>query len=149
MNYKIRKALPADIATIINLCAEHACYEKAEYSASGKAEQLANYLFCESPKLYCLLACEGEKIIGYTTFMKEFSTWDAGFYMHMDCLYMRPEARSKGIGEALVNAIKAEAKKENITLIQWQTPTWNARAIQFYHRIGASSKDKLRCYLEV
>lgn len=148
MNYTIRKAIPADITEIIELCAEHADYEQASYSSEGKTEKLATFLFAENPRLYCLIAENEGKVIGYATYMFEFSTWDADFYTHMDCLYLRPHARGFGVGEALVKEIARQSQLHNIKMMQWQTPVFNERAIKFYHRIGASSKEKLRLYID-
>lgn len=97
--------------------------------------------------MFCLIAESENQIAGYATYMFEFSTWDADFYVHMDCLFIRDFARGFGIGEALVKEIGEETKKNNCSLIQWQTPTFNERAIKFYYRIGATSKEKLRMYL--
>ena len=147
--YHIRGAKPADIAEIIQLCGEHAEYEQADYDATGKAEQLLHYLFADEPRLYCLIAEQGNEVLGYATYMYEFSTWDAGFYAHMDCLYLRPQARGLGIGEALVQEIAKAAKAQGCSLIQWQTPDFNVRAIKFYHRLGAKAKSKQRFYLHL
>jgi GNAT superfamily N-acetyltransferase len=147
MNYTIRKAIPADIAEIINLCGEHAEYEKAEYSSEGKAEKLSAFLFAENPRVHCLIAENENGIVGYATYMLEFSTWDADFYVHMDCLYLRDFARGFGIGEALIEEIARYANANECNQIQWQTPVFNERAIKFYYRIGATSKQKLRLYV--
>ena len=147
MNFEIRKASIDDIDEIIKLCAEHADYEKADYSSVGKSEKLASFLFSETPRLYCLIAENETGIAGYATYMFEFSTWDANFYTHMDCLYLRPYARGFGLGEKLIQKIAKESKINNSQLIQWQTPIFNERAIKFYYRIGATSKEKLRMYL--
>jgi GNAT superfamily N-acetyltransferase len=147
MNYTIRKATFTDVNEIVKLCAEHAEYEKANYSPDGKAEQLAHYLFSENPRLFCLIAENQTEIVGYATYMYEFSTWDACLYTHMDCLFLRDFARGFGIGEALIEQIKLTSKEHNCSMIQWQTPQFNERAIKFYYRIGATSKEKLRMYL--
>ena len=149
MTATIRPAEPADIQEIIKLCAEHAEYEKANYSLEGKAEKLSAFLFAApQPRLFCLIAETLHGIVGYATYMQEFSTWDAGLFIHLDCLFVRPEARSAGLGEKLIRAIVEHARELGCEQIQWQTPEWNERAIKFYHRIGATSKPKLRMYLD-
>ena len=148
MEYNIRKALPSDIDEIIVLCAEHSEYEKASYSSEGKAEKLASFLFNDHPRIFCLLAESGKEILGFATYLFEFSTWDAAFYTHMDCLYLRPHARGFGMGEQLIKEIAKATKQNGCKQIQWQTPVFNERAIRFYHRIGATSKEKLRLYVD-
>ena len=147
INYRIRKALPRDIDELIRLCAEHAEYEQAEYSPNNKKQKLAKQLFSDNPKLYCFIV-EGEsEILGYCTYTFDYSTWDADFFAYMDCLYLRPQARNFGIGEELVKHIAKHSKQVNCKIIQWHTPNFNVRAIKFYHRIGATSKQKTRFYL--
>lgn len=148
MKYQIRKATPSDMRAIIKLCAEHAEFERTEFSPEKKVEKLREYLFSDNPPLFCLVAesKEGE-IIGYTTFMPEFSTWDADYYVYMDCLYLRPEARNFGIGKQLIRAIAKFAKERKIKQLQWHTPNFNKRAIKFYYRLGAAAKEKMRFYL--
>ena len=74
--------------------------------------------------------------------MQEFSTWDAAFYTHMDCLFVQEHARGFGIGEALVEEIKKQSQLIGSTHIQWQTPDWNERAIKFYYRIGGKVQEQ-------
>ena len=148
-NYTIRKAVINDLDDIIQLCGEHAEYEKAEYNPINKKEKLGKHLFKENPSAYCLVVEVGNKLMGFATFSFEFSTWNAAFYLHMDCLFLRPSLRGLSIGAELVKTIKDFAIKYDCSLIQWQTPVFNERAINFYNKLGVNSKDKLRFYLDV
>lgn len=145
----IRFAQPQDIPAIISLCEAHARYEEADYSSQDKAELLGTALFTKEPDLYCLVADEGREIVGYATYMLQYSTWDAGFYVYMDCLFILEQYRGKGIGEKLIRWIQKEAGELDCSLVQWQTPDFNQRAIKFYKRIGAFSKAKKRFFLSV
>ncbi len=81
--------------------------------------------------------------------MKQFSTWDAEHYIYMDCLFLNENWRGFSLGEKLVDIIKEEARKLGCSLIQWQTPDFNIRAIKFYNRIGATYKTKERFFLKL
>ena len=140
----IRFALPKDIPRIIELCQAHAAYEKAAYSLEGKAEQLTKHLFDIPAIAYCLLVEIDGQIVGYATFMKQFSTWDAAFYLYLDCLYFEKEARGLGFGKKVMEYIWTFAKAENCFAVQWQTPDFNEQAIGFYKNLGAISKTKER-----
>lgn len=146
-NYSIRAAQINDLDKIINLCQLHAEYEQADYDKAGKAKMLEQALFKQNPALHCLVVTHDEVCIGYATYMEQFSTWDAMPYIYMDCLFILADFRSLGIGEQLINQIKAHAKDLGCDLIQWQTPEFNTRAIKFYNRIGATSKSKERFFL--
>ncbi len=118
-------------------------------SQKNKAERLSKHLFSDEPGVFCLVVENKNEIIGYATYMKQFSTWDSDFYIYMDCLFLTEVSRGLGLGEKLVNRIKQEANKLNCNHIQWQTPDFNSRAMKFYKRIGADSKTKERFFLKV
>lgn len=142
----IREASVHDLPVIVKLCAEHASFEKAHYTSNGKLEKLEELLFCERPRLHCLVAQVGDEVIGYATFADEISTWTAGSYIHVDCLFVQAPFRGVGIGEKLMREIRRHAADRNLAM-QWQTPSFNERAIRFYLRLGAERKEKIRFYL--
>ncbi len=142
----IRRAEERDIDEIIELCSLHARYEKVEYDPKGKREQLFNHLFNAPRDLQCMVVESRENLLGYATFIRQYSTWDAGYYLYLDCIYLREEARGKGIGSKLMSLVKSYANQNACFQVQWQTPKFNLEAIKFYNRIGASSKDKERFF---
>ncbi|MEO1715245.1 MAG: GNAT family N-acetyltransferase, partial [Bacteroidota bacterium] len=77
-----------------------------------------------------------------------FSTWDAEYYVYLDCLYLEPQTRGQGIGTQIMEEVKAFARAEDCSVIQWQTPDFNEKAIRFYQKIGGVSKAKERFFLE-
>ena len=139
----------SDLNDLIKLCELHAVFEQSEYNSKNKKQKLEKHLFSDKPTLFCLVVEHLDKIIGYATYMKQFSTWDSDFYIYMDCLFMTEESRGFGIGEKLIDRIKIEGIKNQCTHIQWQTPDFNKRAMKFYNRIGAESKTKERYFLKV
>ena len=62
-------------------------------------------------------------------------------------LYLRDKYRGFGIGEALVKEIAKASKTNHCLVMQWQTPVFNARAIKFYDKLGTTSREKMRLYL--
>lgn len=145
----IRFAHKSDVDALVELCALHAAFEEADYEPAGKKELLLSHLFGEVASAYCLVVEQSNAINGYATYMKQFSTWDAGFYIYMDCLFLTEASRGQGMGEELMDRIKAEGAKLNCSHVQWQTPDFNTRAIKFYRRIGAVSKQKERFFLDI
>ena len=146
---KIRPVEEKDIPTVIQLCKAHAQFEKADYAITDKAEKLSKILFKTNSSLKCLVVELDEEIVGYATFMKQFSTWDASFYLYLDCLYFEPSARGLGLGKLVMNYIWVFAKAENCFQVQWQTPDFNENAIGFYKKLGAISKTKERFFWSV
>ncbi len=145
----IRLVQKKDLKSLVALCKLHAIYEKSDYSSEGKEVLLDKHLFSENPSLHCLVAEKDDRLVGYATFMPQFSTWDATHYIYVDCLFLTEDSRGFGIGEKLIDQIKEEGKKLNCSLIQWQTPEFNKRAMKFYDRIGAIGKSKKRYFLGI
>jgi GNAT superfamily N-acetyltransferase len=145
----VRRARRSDLAALVSLCAEHASYERADYDPAGKAEQLERALFAPSPRLYAWVASSSDVLIGYATAAAEFSTWRAGDYLHMDCLFVRDGQRGAGVGAELLQAVLSFARKHGYAEVQWQTPAWNLDAARFYRRNGALDSGKLRFAIDV
>lgn len=145
----IRSVESRDLEELVDLCSLHAEYERADYDPTNKAELLEKYLFGERPILHCLVVeAQGGGLLGYATYIEQFATWEAAYYLYLDCLYIREGQRSKGLGAQLMDQIKSEAQRLGCTHIQWHTPDFNKRAIQFYKRIGAYHKTKERFFWE-
>ena len=145
----IRFAQKKDMPQLVALCKRHAEYEKAEYDPKNKVELLSEFIFGQNPLLTCLVAEQENSIVGYATCMKQFSTWDADFYIYLDCLYLEENVRGQGMGTLLMKKIKQFAKMENCSVIQWQTPSDNQKAIDFYQKIGGFSKTKERFRINI
>ena len=145
----IRFVEEKDLGALVLLCEEHAHFERADYSKNNKESMLKEKLFTENPSFKCLVVEHNESIVGYCSFMKQFSTWDSDYYLHMDCLFLVKEARGFGLGEILLNRLKEEANQINCKIIQWQTPSFNSREIKFYDRIGGKSIPKERYFLNL
>jgi GNAT superfamily N-acetyltransferase len=140
----IRPLRRHEIDTLVGLCVDHAVYEMAEFVPDGKSERLERAIFAEPPQLWCFVSEVDGVIVGYATCTKDFSTWRAEEYLNLDCLYLVQEARGLGIGAALMQAIRSHAISLGCATVEWQTPSWNARAIRFYGRLGAAASDKVR-----
>ncbi|MGH3323821.1 MAG: GNAT family N-acetyltransferase [Streptomyces sp.] len=148
---RVRRAVRHDLVEVTALATEHAAYEKSDPPVADLAERLAAVLFdAESPRVLCLVAeTPGGGLAGYATCTIEFSTWQGGEYLYMDCLYLRDEHRGNGLGARLMDAVVAEAVALGLGEVQWQTPSWNAGAIRFYDRLGTARQDKTRFTLQV
>jgi GNAT superfamily N-acetyltransferase len=142
----IRAVQDSDIPELLELCAEHARYEKADVVMDGKSEALKNAF--ATHKLYGWVVERDKELVGYATATLDYSTWYAAEFLHMDCLYLKENVRGEGLGKMLVAEMLKLAKEKNCINVQWQTPDWNTRAMNFYSRLGASSKPKIRFYLE-
>ncbi|WP_299436419.1 GNAT family N-acetyltransferase [uncultured Aquimarina sp.] len=144
----IRLAKKEDIQQLVILCKEHATYEKTNYDESHKEKLLSEHLFPLNENIKCLVVEQNGRLLGYSTILKQFSTWDANFYFYMDCLFLTEEARGKGLGSMMMKELKKYALKKNYNL-QWQTPYFNTNAIEFYNALGAEHNTKERFFWNI
>jgi GNAT superfamily N-acetyltransferase len=145
----IRRAMPTDVEALVGLCKNHADFEQVGYEANGKAACLSAALFSNTPRLYAWVATGRDALVGYATASREYSTWSACEYLHMDCLFVRSYARGAGIGAELLKTAVAFARTLGLPEVQWQTPDWNVEASRFYQRHGGIAKGKLRFTLSI
>lgn len=146
---KIRFAEEKDLSSIIELCKAHAQHERNSFKEENKKEQLSKHILNPDSEIKCLIAESDTEIIGYATFFRQFSTWDAGYYMYVDCLFLKENARGNGTGKQIMEFIKSYSKEQGCPIIQWQTPGFNRRAIKFYTLLGAERKNKERFFWKV
>lgn len=144
----IRLLQAKDLPCLVELCEAHAHYEGSTYDKAGKEEKLKVHLLKEDSAIKCWVVQIENAIEGYAILAPEFSTWDANYYYHMDCLYLTEKCRGKGIGTEIMDTLKKFVHAQNMHQIQWQTPMENEGAIHFYLKNGAISKDKKRFYLK-
>ena len=144
MEYKIRDCQPQDLDKLVLLCQKHAAYERSAYHADGKLTALHVAIFEGDKPLKCIVVEVSGEVIGYATYTFDFSTWDAAWFIHLDCLYLEDDYRSYGIGQVLMEKVKENGEARGCVNMQWQTPDFNERAIKFYQRIGGIGKNKVR-----
>jgi GNAT superfamily N-acetyltransferase len=147
MEYLIRDFQEGDIDHLIILCTKHAAHEQSDYDPKDKAVRLKNAMLSDNPCLRCWMVMVKNEFAGYATFTFDFSTWDARYYLHLDCIYIEEKFRGLGIGKAVMERLVDVAKKNNCINLQWQTPVFNERAIRFYEHIGGKAHDKKRFFI--
>lgn len=145
----IRPVRPGDFDALIDLINDHAAFERAAVDRNHLRETLPRHIFGKVPCAIVLVAVCGRDIVGYLSASTEFSTWNAAEYLHMDCLYLTPDCRGKGVGRMLMQAAAHYADECGLGWMEWQTPDWNEDAIRFYERCGAAAKSKFRFSLAV
>lgn len=145
----IRNLCERDLPQLLQLCQAHAAFEHCDFDASRKEEGWRQYLLGGERIATCWVVEHQEELIGYASFMKQFSTWDAKYYLYLDCLYLDAAYRGLGLGRQLMQKIKDFGRTQQCVEIQWQTPTFNERAIDFYKAVGAKAKSKERFFWDI
>jgi len=100
---KIRPAHPSEAALIKELIYELALFEKAPESAQATIEQISGAFFAERPAVFCDLIEDDQGIVvGLAIWFLNYSTWTGTHGIYLEDLFIRPEARGKGYGKAVL-----------------------------------------------
>jgi GNAT superfamily N-acetyltransferase len=133
----IRKATAEDVPTILQLVRDLATYEREPEAVVATEEDFLRDGFGESPVFKVVVADAGGRIEGFALYFFTWSTWVGKRCLHLEDLYVRPEARGRGAGLLLMRALAKEAVEAGCGRFIWQVMDWNTPAISFYERLGA------------
>ncbi|MFC3206790.1 GNAT family N-acetyltransferase [Aquamicrobium soli] len=76
------------------------------------------------------------KAVGLTHYLYHRSGWSLVNNCYLQDLFADPEARGKGVGAALIEAVRQEAAKIGVTNVYWMTHETNAAARKLYDRVA-------------
>ncbi|MER5602390.1 GNAT family N-acetyltransferase [Streptomyces sp. NPDC002265] len=144
----IRTAVPADIPVLHSLIRELAEYEKAPQEARATPEQLHEALFGEHPAAFAHIAEDdaGGGPVGFALWFLNFSTWRGVHGIYLEDLYVRPMARGRGHGKALLTELARICAERGYQRLEWSVLNWNRSAIDFYDSLGALPQDGWTTY---
>lgn len=137
-NVTIRRATAADGAAFIALVRGLAAYEKLEPPTPEGEKRLLRDAFGEKPRIDVLLAEKGGRAIAYAIFFETYSSFLALPTLYLEDVFVMPEARRLGAGKAIMRFLAAEALRRGCGRLEWVVLDWNALAIGFYDKLGAT-----------
>ena len=142
----ITEAVEADVPVILGMIRELAEYEKLLHVVTATEQQLRNTLFGQRPAAEVLLARlpaeHGNECIGFALFFPNYSTFLAKPGIYLEDLYVKPHARGKGAGAALLRELARIARRRGCGRVEWSVLDWNAPSIAFYRKLGAIPMDE-------
>jgi GNAT superfamily N-acetyltransferase len=142
----IRKGIPADMKSVLELIQELADFEKEPDAVVITEEDLIRDGFGSNPLFHVFVAeveSEPKQIVGIALYYYRYSTWK-GKTIHLEDLVIKNSMRNNGIGFALYSEIIKQGKKEDVRRIEWNVLDWNTNAIEFYKKTGAKVLDDWR-----
>ncbi len=98
---------------------------------------LREVLFGAKRSAEVLLALEEGEPVGFAVYFYSFSTWLGRPGLYLEDLFVRPTARGKGYGRALLERLAQIAQERGCGRMEWAVLDWNDPAIQFYKKLGA------------
>ena len=137
MDLAIRIARADDCATILGFIRDLAEYEKLAHEVVADEAALHATLFGARPAAEVLIAELAGEPVGFALFFTSFSTFLAKPGLYLEDLFVRPSARSRGVGGALMSALAKLCVERNYGRFEWSVLDWNEPALKFYRSLGA------------
>lgn len=136
--------MKADAPVILDLVRGKAEYDGCLSSLKSTESDIEEAFFSPQPKAYALLAMIQGEAVGIATYYSIYSTFIAKPGIWLDDLFVYPQFRGNGVGEALLSELCALAQETGCGRIDWIVATDNERAKIFYERSGAQIFEEVR-----
>jgi GNAT superfamily N-acetyltransferase len=95
--------------------------------------------FDESEPVYALVAELDDRVVGLAHYLFHRSTTQLIDVCYLQDLFTAEDTRGKGVGRALIEAVRSRAKAAGSRRFYWQTHETNATAIALYSKLAERS----------
>lgn len=92
--------------------------------------------FDEECPVYCAVARQGDKILGFVHYVFHASTWAEADFCYLEDLFVATDARGKSVGKHLIEYVQAQAQKHQCARLYWHTQEINHTAQRLYDWIA-------------
>jgi len=138
---RIQEALRSDAELLVEFIKELAEYERLSSAVRVTPAMIEAALFGARPAAEAILAYDGEEPVGFAVFFTNFSTFEGKQGLYLEDLFVRPHARRRGIGRAMLSHLAGICRKRGYVRFEWAVLNWNSLAIEFYKSLGAIRLD--------
>ena len=97
----------------------------------------------------CLVAELDGRLLGFAILNPYFPGPNPSHGLFLKDLYVAAQARSEGVGERLIEAIREEAQRRGCTRVIWTTGEHNEGSRRFYDRLGMRQEKKVYYVMDV
>jgi GNAT superfamily N-acetyltransferase len=87
---------------------------------------------------FCAAEDDG-RLLGIVHYLYHPVTWSAGPRCYLEDLFTAPEARGRGVGKALIEAVYAAADARGADQVYWLTQEFNATARRLYDSVAEAT----------
>jgi GNAT superfamily N-acetyltransferase len=129
----IRDAVPSDEPSWRELWAGYVAFYQAEVSEEVTLRTWER-LIRKQDGFLCRVAETSGDVCGFSLSVLHAGTWTAEPICYLEDLFVKPERRGRGIGEALIRDLIEQAKAKGWSRLYWHTQAGNAAARSVYDR---------------
>lgn len=143
---ELRPAREDEVPLVLAFIRELARYERLEHEVTAGESDLREALFGEPRYAEVVFACLDGPPVGFALYFHNFSTFKGRPGIYLEDLYVRPQARGRGIGKRLLTYLAAKALERRCARLEWAVLEWNEPSIAFYRSLGAVAMDDWRIF---
>ncbi|WP_295555645.1 GNAT family N-acetyltransferase [uncultured Hyphomicrobium sp.] len=129
----IRDAFPSDEPSWRKLWEGYLAFYEAQVPDEVTAKTWER-LIRKQDGLFCRVAETGGEVVGFSLSVLHAGTWTTAPACYLEDLFVAPERRGRGIGEALIRDLVNQAKTHGWSRLYWHTQAGNATARSVYDR---------------
>lgn len=87
----------------------------------------------------CLVADQDGTLLGFTHYLFHGSCWSEKDRIYLNDLFTAPQARGKGVGRALIEAVYAAGDEADAERVYWLTHETNAAGRALYDKVATNT----------
>jgi GNAT superfamily N-acetyltransferase len=133
----IEPATRADVPLLLQFIRDLAEYERMQDKVVATEADIDRWIFRDRAVAEAVIARESGTPVGFALFFPVFSTFLGRPGIYLEDLFVREDARGRGVGRALFTYVAKVAVDRGWGRVEWSVLDWNAPAIGFYERLGA------------
>jgi GNAT superfamily N-acetyltransferase len=139
MTVSIRPVTPGDRARWEPLFQGYLAFYKTSLPASTIDLTWSRFFDGIEP-VHALVAEDADgRLVGMVHYLYHRNTWMVGPVCYLQDLFTAPEARGRGVGRALIEAVYAAAKAAGSPRVYWTTHETNSHAMLLYDKVAEKS----------
>ncbi|MFT9850122.1 GNAT family N-acetyltransferase [Aneurinibacillus sp. REN35] len=135
----IRKARLMDVSGLTSLLYGYLAFYKRPIPPEERIKEMITHLVHHPEEGFQLVAEEDGRLLGFTTVNAIWSTTRMQKIALLNDLFIDPQHRRKGIGEALLTSAIQLAKEKGYPLVRLLTAADNSTAQSLYDKTGGNA----------
>lgn len=141
MEMELKLARLEDMATLLPLVKSYHEFEQLDSTEDLRRSALSMLLSNRDLGGIWLVYSDGH-VAGYIALCRGFSIEFGGFDAFVDEFFLLETYRRQGLGSAVLQAIKKEARKRDIRALHLEVARNNEPAKKLYRKLGFRARDK-------
>lgn len=144
--FEIRLATKEDVPLVLSFIKELADYEMRAHEVVATESLLEEALFGPRAHTEAVIGYFNREPVSFALFFHNFSTFLGRSGLYLEDLFVKPEAREKGVGRKTLAYLAKLAIERKCGRLDLSVLNWNELAINFYKRLGATPQHEWTGY---